>query len=71
LGKQGKFRCDKNSAAVVVNTVGNGRVINIADNPNFRAFWLGGSKLYECDFLWENLMRQVEKDRVIPRLPRD
>jgi len=36
----------KNSAAVVVNTVGNGRVIHIADNPNFRAFWLGGSKLF-------------------------
>ena len=36
----------KNSAAVIVNTIGNGRVINIADNPNFRAFWLGGSKLF-------------------------
>lgn len=36
----------KNSAAVVVNTVGGGRVINIADNPNFRAFWLGGTKLF-------------------------
>jgi hypothetical protein len=36
----------RNSAAVIVNTVGNGRVINIADNPNFRAFWLGGSKLF-------------------------
>jgi len=36
----------KNSAAVVVNTLGNGRVINIADNPNFRAFWLGGTKLF-------------------------
>jgi hypothetical protein len=36
----------KNSAAVIVNTVGNGRIINIADNPNFRAFWLGGSKLF-------------------------
>lgn len=36
----------KNSAAVVVNTIGNGRVINIADNPNFRAFWLGGTKLF-------------------------
>ena len=35
-----------NSAAVIVNTVGNGRVINIADNPNFRAFWLGGTKLF-------------------------
>lgn len=36
----------KNSAAVLVNTIGSGRVINIADNPNFRAFWLGGSKLF-------------------------
>lgn len=36
----------KNSAAIVVNTVGSGRVINIADNPNFRAFWLGGTKLF-------------------------
>jgi hypothetical protein len=36
----------KNSAAVIVNTVGSGRVINIADNPNFRAFWLGGAKLF-------------------------
>ncbi|MES1218317.1 MAG: hypothetical protein ABUT20_33840, partial [Bacteroidota bacterium] len=36
----------KNSAAVIVNSIGNGRVINIADNPNFRAFWLGGSKLF-------------------------
>jgi len=36
----------KNSAAVIVNSIGNGRVISIADNPNFRAFWLGGSKLF-------------------------
>lgn len=36
----------KNSAAVVINTMGNGRIINIADNPNFRAFWLGGTKLF-------------------------
>ncbi|HTL09234.1 MAG TPA: M14 family zinc carboxypeptidase, partial [Chitinophagaceae bacterium] len=35
----------KNSAAVIVSTVGSGRVISIADNPNFRAFWLGGTKL--------------------------
>jgi hypothetical protein len=36
----------KNSAAVVVSAVGNGRVINIADNPNFRAFWFSGTKLF-------------------------
>ena len=35
----------KNSAAVIVNTVGAGRVINIADNLNLRGFWLGGTKL--------------------------
>lgn len=34
------------SAAVVVSSLGQGRVINIADNPNLRAYWLGGSKLY-------------------------
>jgi hypothetical protein len=35
----------KNSAAVIVNTLGAGRVINIGDNPNLRGFWLGGTKL--------------------------
>jgi hypothetical protein len=35
----------KNSAAVIVNTLGTGRIINIADNPNMRGFWLGGTKL--------------------------
>ena len=36
----------KNTASVIVNTLGSGRVINIADNPNFRGFWLGGNKLF-------------------------
>lgn len=36
----------KNSAAVVVSLSGSGRVISIADNPNLRAFWLGGSRLF-------------------------
>ena len=35
----------KNSAAVIVHGLGSGRVINIGNNPNFRAFWLGGTKL--------------------------
>jgi hypothetical protein len=34
------------SAAVTISSLGSGRVINIADNPNFRAYWLGGSKLF-------------------------
>jgi hypothetical protein len=39
------YEAVKASAAVVVNTSGSGRIISIADNPNLRAFWLGGSKL--------------------------
>ncbi|HVF96597.1 MAG TPA: hypothetical protein VM871_04720, partial [Flavisolibacter sp.] len=35
----------KNSAAVVVSASGSGKIISIADNPNLRAFWLGGTKL--------------------------
>ncbi len=39
------YEATKNSAAVVVNAIGTGKIISIADNPNFRAFWLGGTKL--------------------------
>lgn len=35
----------KNSAAVIVNAVGAGRVINISENISLRGFWLGGTKL--------------------------
>ncbi len=33
------------SAAIVVNGLGRGRIIAMADNPNFRAFWYGTNKL--------------------------
>jgi hypothetical protein len=36
----------KGSASVLVQTVGQGRVIHMADNPNFRAFWLGSMRLF-------------------------
>ncbi|GAB3540304.1 M14 family metallopeptidase [Pontibacter brevis] len=36
----------KNSAAVDVSAVGNGKVIAMPDNPNFRAFWYGTNKLF-------------------------
>lgn len=36
----------KNSGAVLVNSAGSGRIISIADNPVFRAYWLGGTKLF-------------------------
>lgn len=35
----------KQTAAVTVGAIESGRIINIADNPNFRGFWLGGTKL--------------------------
>jgi hypothetical protein len=35
----------KGTASVLVQTVGRGRVIHMADNPNFRAFWLGSMRL--------------------------
>ncbi len=36
----------RESAAVVVQPLGRGRIILIADNPNFRAFWHGPSRVF-------------------------
>ncbi|MDO1448507.1 M14 family metallopeptidase [Rhodocytophaga aerolata] len=36
----------RNSAGIVVSNLGAGRVILMADNPNFRAFWYGTNKLF-------------------------
>ena len=36
----------KQSASVVVVQMGKGRLIQISDNPNFRAFWHGTSRLF-------------------------
>jgi len=35
-----------NSAAVMVHSHGSGKIISITDNPNFRGYWWGGSKLF-------------------------
>ena len=34
------------SPAVTITTLGRGRVITLADNPNFRAFWFGTNKIF-------------------------
>jgi hypothetical protein len=34
------------AAAIVVTSLGNGRVIALADNMNFRGFWLGTNKIF-------------------------
>ena len=60
----------KNSAAVIVSTVGNVRVINIADNPISGSFgWSGLSYLERpMRFLWKsNLMRRVAVLKVVKR----
>lgn len=36
----------KGSASVICNPAGRGQVISFSDNPNFRAFWFGTSKLF-------------------------
>lgn len=36
----------KQSAAIIVCSSGRGRVINLVDNPNFRAFWYGTNRLF-------------------------
>ena len=39
-------RLFRDTPAIVVNTFGAGKVIVMADNPNFRAFWYGTNKLF-------------------------
>jgi hypothetical protein len=36
----------KNTAAINIDVVGKGKIISMVDNLNFRAFWLGTSKMF-------------------------
>ncbi|MEM7706527.1 MAG: M14 metallopeptidase family protein [Pseudomonadota bacterium] len=45
------------SAAVVATAVGAGKVIRLADNPNFRGFWLGGNRLYLNALFFSQLIK--------------
>ncbi|MFW6157344.1 MAG: zinc carboxypeptidase, partial [Balneolaceae bacterium] len=36
----------KGTASVVVSNLGSGKVITMTDNPNFRAFWYGTTRLF-------------------------
>ena len=36
----------RNNPSIITNTLGQGKVIAMADNPNFRAFWYGTNKLF-------------------------
>lgn len=35
----------KGTSTIRVNAMGNGRIVSLVDNPNFRAFWYGTNKL--------------------------
>jgi len=35
----------KGTSTIRVNGLGNGRIVSLVDNPNFRAFWYGTNKL--------------------------
>jgi hypothetical protein len=45
------------SAAIVVSSLRSGRVILLADDPNFRAFWYGTNKLYLNCLFFGQLLR--------------
>jgi len=44
------------SAAASVSRMGGGRIIALTDNPNFRAYWHGGSKLFMNGIFFGNLI---------------
>ncbi|MFN7120290.1 MAG: M14 family metallopeptidase, partial [Saprospiraceae bacterium] len=56
----------KNSAFVVVSSVGSGKVINFADNPNFRAFWFGTNKLFANAIFFGKIINNGTTERPAP-----
>ncbi len=47
----------KNSAVVNLDNLGRGKVISMVDNLNFRAFWLGTSKMFMNAIYFGDIMR--------------
>ena len=47
----------KNAAGVMCYAYGNGRIIAMVDNPNFRGYWLGGSKLFANAIFFSKLIQ--------------
>ncbi len=46
------------SASVLVKAVGSGRVVVMADNPNFRAFWYGTNRLFLNSVFLGSIIRE-------------
>lgn len=56
----------KNSAAVVINALGNGKIISIPDNLNFRAFWYGTNRLFLNALFYGPLLNINSLQRINP-----
>jgi hypothetical protein len=52
----------RNSAAVTAERVGEGLVVSFADNPNFRAFWTGTSRVYLNALCFGSVIEKTEAD---------
>src|SRR5699024_4009484 len=46
------------ASALQIAAIGRGRIINFADNPNFRAFWYGTNKLFANAIFFGGLINQ-------------
>ncbi len=57
----------KNSASIIVSGHGSGRTINMADNPNFRAFWHGTNKLFANAIFFGNIISYSATEKASPK----
>jgi hypothetical protein len=46
----------KNSPAIIALSSGGGKLVHIADNPNFRAFWYGTNKIFANALFFTNAL---------------
>lgn len=57
----------KNSAATVINALGNGRIISVPDNLNFRAFWYGTNKVFLNALFYGPILNANTLQRITPK----
>ncbi len=46
----------RNAAGIICSAHGSGQIISLVDNPNFRGYWLGGSKLFANALFFHGLI---------------
>ena len=46
----------KNSPLIIAQAIGSGKLIQITDNPNFRAFWYGTNKIFANALFFSNAL---------------